>query len=37
MGFLRREVAATGTPITVVWDGDRVDATVASVSQARAA
>ena len=37
MGYLRREAAQAGAPLTVVWEGGTADAVVSTVSPARAA
>jgi folate-binding protein YgfZ len=37
MGYLRREAARAGTPVTVAWEGGAAEAVVSSVSPARAA
>jgi len=37
MGYLRREAAQAGAPVTVAWEGGTADAVVSTVSSARAA
>ena len=37
MGYLRREAAQAGAPVTVVWEGGTAEAVVSIVAPARAA